>query len=131
VSINPPDQRPVLVVDPDSLNTAARFLDGLSSREGTDPAPPSAAAIGHHGLARAVAAFDQRYRAVGLALASDDDTASAHLTRAAAAYTRAESEASARLAELSVPPAPSDGDTVESNIGRETSNDGNSGLRQL
>jgi hypothetical protein len=134
--INPLDQRPVLVVDPDALNTAARYLDGLPGPQDPNPAPPPPAAIGHPGLARAVAAFDQRYRAVGLALASDDDTASAHLARAAATYTRADSEASSRLTELNVAPPPTDiprtgTDSTDSNIGGQTSDDRHSDLRQV
>jgi hypothetical protein len=99
-SINPPDQRPALAVDADALTSVSRLLAGLPGPQGPHPAPPSAEAIGHPGLARDIAAFDQRYRAVAVALATDDDTASAHLARAAVTYTRTENEASARLAEL-------------------------------
>jgi hypothetical protein len=120
------DQPPVLVVDPDALNSAARFLDDPLGPQSPYPAPP-AAAIGHPGLAHDIAAFDQRYRAVELALASDDDTTSAHLVRSAATYTRAESEAFARLAEFSVAPPPIDPDSTDSNI----RDDQNSDLRQV
>jgi hypothetical protein len=99
-SINPPDQRPALAVDADALSSVSRLLDGLPGPQGPHPAPPSAAAIGHPGLARDIAAFDQRYRAVAVALAADDDTAAAHLARSAATYTGTENDASARLAEL-------------------------------
>jgi hypothetical protein len=94
--INPP----AFAVDADALSSVSRLLDGLPGPRGPHPAPPSAAAIGHPGLAREIAAFDQRYRAVAAAMEADENTAAAHLARAAATYAGTEDGASARLAEL-------------------------------
>jgi hypothetical protein len=125
-----PDRLPALVVDPDALSSAARILDDLPGPQRPNLAPPSAEAVGHPALARDISAFHERYRAAAFALATDHETTSAHLAGSAAAYDRAESDATARLTELRAAPPPTSPGSTDSNNTDQISDDQNTGLRE-
>jgi hypothetical protein len=112
---DPANTEEVLVVDPDALTSTANLLTDLPGPHSPAPTPPSAQAVGHSGLAGDISEFHQRYRAVALALATDNDTTAAHLDNSAAAYRRTEVDVASRLTDLRDLPAPRDPNRTEHN----------------
>jgi hypothetical protein len=81
---------PDLVIDPESIDAAARHLDDLPAAPSLNLVPPPAEAVGNAGLSTEIDAFYRRYRA--LVLVTDRDTTAADLRATSDTYRGVETQ---------------------------------------